>query len=126
MSSEWVKHEGSLAYGWGKQLFPILIDPVDALPPWLEEYQWIDFVNTSREIAFEALVAALTPPNPIQDLLDQQAAAPIDAACFDGVDDPPVIIPDSPVIGQVTVKMQAKGLVGFPKSMQDAMNKGII
>jgi len=33
MASEWVKHEGSLAYGWGKQLFPILIEPVDALPP---------------------------------------------------------------------------------------------
>lgn len=75
MASEWVKHEGSLAYGWGKQLFPILIEPVESLPPWLEEYQWIDFVNLAREIAFDALVAALTPPNPIQDLLDQQVQA---------------------------------------------------
>ena len=75
MASEWVKHEGSLAYGWGKQLFPILIEPVKSLPPWLEEYQWIDFVNKPYNIAFNALVAALTPPNPIQDLLDQQVQA---------------------------------------------------
>lgn len=75
MASEWVKHEGSLAYGWGKQLIPILIEPVDSLPPWLDEYQWIDFVNVLHETAFDALVAALTPPNPIQDLLDQQVQA---------------------------------------------------
>jgi len=75
MASQWVQHEGSLAYGWGKQLFPILIEPTETLPPWLEEYQWIDFVDTSHEIAFDALVAALTPPNPIQDLLDQQVQA---------------------------------------------------
>jgi hypothetical protein len=75
MASEWVKHEGSLAYGWGKQLFPILIEPVESLPPWLEEYQWIDSVDTPHEVAFDALVAALTPPNPIQDLLDQQVQA---------------------------------------------------
>ncbi len=75
MASEWVKHEGSLAYGWEKKLYPILIDPVESLPPWLDEYQWIDFVNTSYKIAFDALVTALTPPNPIQDLLDQQVYA---------------------------------------------------
>jgi hypothetical protein len=62
MGSEWVKHEGSLAYGWGKKLYPILIEPTESLPPWLEEYQWIDFVNTSHDTAFDALVAALTPP----------------------------------------------------------------
>ncbi len=72
MASEWVRHEGSLAYGWGKRLIPILIEPVDSLPPWLEDYQWVDFFNTSAETAFDALVAALTPPNPIRDLLDQQ------------------------------------------------------
>ncbi len=72
MDSEWVRHEGSLAYGWEKQLFPVLMTPVDALPPWLEEYQWVDFVDTPYEAAFDALVADLTPPNPIQDLLGQE------------------------------------------------------
>jgi hypothetical protein len=75
MGSQWVQHEGSLAYGWGKKLYPILIEPTDTLPPWLEEYQWIDFVNTPLGTAFDNLVAALTPPNPIQDLLDQQVQA---------------------------------------------------
>lgn len=75
MASEWVKHEGSLAYGWGKKLFPILIEKVSSLPPWLEEYQWIDFNSTSHKRAFNALVTALTPPNPIQELLDQQVYA---------------------------------------------------
>lgn len=75
MASEWVKHEGSAAYAWEKQLIPILIEPVESLPPWLEDYQWIDFVDQSYETAFEALVEDLTPPNPIQDLLDQQVQA---------------------------------------------------
>jgi len=75
MDSEWVKHEGSAAYAWEKKLYPILIAPVDSLPPWLEEYQWIDFVDTSHETAFNTLVAALTPPNPIQELLDQELHA---------------------------------------------------
>jgi hypothetical protein len=72
MSSEWVKHEGSLAYGWEKQLYPILIEPVGNLPPWLEEYQWIDFINLPYKTAVNALISALTPPNPVQDLLNQQ------------------------------------------------------
>lgn len=72
MASEWVKHEGSLAYGWGKKLYPVKIKPVPSLPPWLEEYQWIDFIDTPYDMAFDALVSALTPPNPIQDLLYQQ------------------------------------------------------
>ena len=75
MDSEWVKHEGSLAYGWEKQLFPILIEQVSSLPPWLEEYQWVDFVNAPYKKAFDALVETLTPPNPIQDLLEQQVQA---------------------------------------------------
>ena len=37
MASEWVKHEGSLAYAWRKRLLPILMEPVQSLPPWLEE-----------------------------------------------------------------------------------------
>lgn len=75
MSSEWVRHEGSLAYGWEKRLIPILIEPIKVLPPWLEEYQWIDFVKRPYESAFDSLATALTPPNPIQDLLDQQLDA---------------------------------------------------
>ena len=43
MASKWVQHEGSLAYGWGKKLYPILVAPTDSLPPWLDEYQYIDF-----------------------------------------------------------------------------------
>jgi HD-GYP domain-containing protein (c-di-GMP phosphodiesterase class II) len=52
-----------------------MIEPVPSLPPWLEEYQWIDFVEKPYHVALEALVAILTPPNPIQDLLDQQVQA---------------------------------------------------
>jgi len=72
LASEWVRHEGSMAYSWKKKLIPILIQPVSSLPPWLEEYQWIDFANASYEAGFQKLVKALTPPNPIQDLLDQR------------------------------------------------------
>lgn len=72
MQSDWVRHEGSLAYGWGKKLYPVLIAPVAALPPWLEEYQWISFVNASYQTAFEALRTTLTPPNPTQTLLDER------------------------------------------------------
>lgn len=72
MSSHWVVHEGSLAYGWGKKLYPVLMTPVASLPPWLEEYQWVSFVNTPYDIAFKALTAALTPNNPMQDLLDER------------------------------------------------------
>lgn len=72
ISSHWVMHEGSLAYGWGKKLYPVLIAPVASLPPWLEEYQWVSFVNTPHDIAFSALAAALTPGNPMQDLLDER------------------------------------------------------
>jgi hypothetical protein len=72
MDSHWVQHEGSLAYGWGKKLYPILIAPVQSLPPWLEEYQWVSFVNTPHDIALNALLAALTPLNPMQNLLEER------------------------------------------------------
>ena len=48
---------------------------MENIPPWLEEYQWIDFVDTPHEIALDTLVAALMPLNPIQDLPDQQVQA---------------------------------------------------
>ena len=72
MGSDWVRHEGSLAYGWGKKLYPILIAPVPSLPPWLEEYQWVNFVNMPHQIALNALLAALTPANPMQNLLEDR------------------------------------------------------
>ena len=75
MASDWVRHEGSLAYGWEKHLIPVLIENVAALPPWLEEYQWIDFVNKPYDFAYTDLVKALTPPNPVQELLEQQLNA---------------------------------------------------
>ena len=72
MASPWVNHEGSMALGMKKRLIPVLMEQVPALPPWLEEYQWIDFVNLPYERAFHNLANALTPPNPLQDLLNQE------------------------------------------------------
>jgi len=65
LESEWVRHEGSLAYGWKKKLYPILIAPIDSLPPWMEEYQYIDFVAASYTEALATLVRTLTPTNPL-------------------------------------------------------------
>ena len=75
LKSEWVPYETSRAIGAGKQIYPILYKSVHSLPPWLDIYQYIDFTNTPHETAFNALVSVLTPPNPIQDLLDQQVNA---------------------------------------------------
>ena len=49
--------------------------PVDKLPIWVEKFQYTNFVGVDYDTAFEELVAALTPPNPLQDLLEQQMAA---------------------------------------------------
>lgn len=65
MASEWVHHEGSLAYGWGKKLCPILIAPFEQLPPWLEEYQYIDFYGIPYEAAINKLISNLAPKNPL-------------------------------------------------------------
>lgn len=75
MKSKWVQHEGALAYGWNKPLFPILIEEISELPPWLEQYQYINFANKPYKFAFTNLLNILTPPNPIQDLLKQQVDA---------------------------------------------------
>ena len=72
IASKWVNHEGSMAYSLKKKLFPVLFKAVDSMPPWFEEFQWIDFVKKPYETAFAELVQALTPPNPIQDLLNQE------------------------------------------------------
>jgi YVTN family beta-propeller protein len=75
VSSDWVMHEGSVAYGLGKTLYPVLMAPVGKLPIWVEKFQYTDFVGVDYDTALEELVAALTPPNPLQDLLEQQMDA---------------------------------------------------
>ena len=61
IDSDWVNHEGSVAFGWGKKLFPILLEPVSKFPPWLEEIQYIDFFNTDYEASLAHLISAITP-----------------------------------------------------------------
>jgi len=77
VASHWVQHEGSVAYGLKKQMYPVLIEelPVEELPIWMSDFQYHSFVNLDYEAAFEGLNAVLTPPNPIQDLLEQQVSA---------------------------------------------------
>ena len=77
IASKWVQHEGSIAYGLKKQMYPVLIEelPPDELPIWMSKFQYHSFVNVDYEPAFEMLNAVLTPPNPIQDLLEQQVNA---------------------------------------------------
>ena len=77
LASKWVQHEGSIAYGLKKPMFPVLIEEVsdEDMPLWAEKFQYHSFVGVAYEKAFDALNAVLTPPNPIQDLLDQQVNA---------------------------------------------------
>ena len=77
IASKWVQHEGSIAYGLKKTIFPVLLDtlPPDDLPLWSAKFQYHNFVGVNYQIAFDALNTILTPPNPIQDLLDQQVNA---------------------------------------------------
>ncbi len=72
MQSEWVMHEGSVGSGLQKPIYPVLLEPVHKLPVWMEEVQYVDFVRKDYDNAFQELVDALTPPNALQDLLDQQ------------------------------------------------------
>ena len=74
IASKWVQHEGSIAYGLKKTIFPILLDtlPPNDLLLWSAKFQYHNFVGVDSQVAFDALNAILTPPNPIQDLLDQQ------------------------------------------------------
>jgi YVTN family beta-propeller protein len=77
VQSRWVQHESSIAFGLNKPLIPVLLEPVSAPYRfvWMDEIQFIDFYSTEYEIAFQQLLKALAPPNPIQDLLDQQVIA---------------------------------------------------
>lgn len=74
-NSDWVMHEGSVASGLEQPIYPVLMEPVNKLPVWMEELQYIDFHTKPFDDAFEMLIGALTPPNPLQDLLDQQLKA---------------------------------------------------
>ncbi|MBN1963740.1 MAG: TIR domain-containing protein, partial [Anaerolineae bacterium] len=77
VASRWVVHEGSVGSGLDKALYPVMAAPigVNDLPVWMEEIQYIDFVNQGYEHGLQALIEALTPPNPLQDLLDYQVKA---------------------------------------------------
>ena len=77
IASRWVQHEGSMAYAWGKKIYSMMMTkvPDSDLPIWMEEFQYIDFVNTPYEVSLERLKKTLTPRNLIQELLDQQVYA---------------------------------------------------
>lgn len=74
LGSKWVQHEGSMAYGLNKRIYPLLIEPVESneLPLWSRKYQNHNFVDIPYDEALLDFIEALIPPNPIQDLLDQQ------------------------------------------------------
>jgi formylglycine-generating enzyme required for sulfatase activity len=74
IKSKWVQHEGSIAYGLNKKLFPVLIEtlPDDELPLWGKKFQHHNFVDVEYEQAFISFEAALTPRDPIRELLDQR------------------------------------------------------
>lgn len=74
LRSKWVQHEGSMAYALNKSIYPLLIEPVESgeLPLWSRKFQNHSFVDTSYSEALSDLIDVLIPPNPIQDLLDQQ------------------------------------------------------
>ncbi len=72
VESSWVQHEGSIAYGLKKQIYPILIEdiPVESLPIWMKQIQFISFVTWEYQVALKQLIAALTPVDPLQEAID--------------------------------------------------------
>ena len=74
IASKWVQHEGSIAYGLKKRIYPVLIEelPPEDLPIWMNKFQYHSFINVEYETSFDKLNAVLTPKNPIQDLLDRK------------------------------------------------------
>jgi hypothetical protein len=77
IASKWVQHEGSIAYGLKRQMYPVLIEELstEELPLWAGKFQYHSFINVDYEPAFEALNAVLIPPNYIQGLLEQRVDA---------------------------------------------------
>ena len=77
IASNWVQHEGSIAYGLKKPMYPLLISelPVEDLPIWAGKFQYHNFVDVDYQAAFDSLVSALAPvKNPIQMLFNLMAA----------------------------------------------------
>jgi signal transduction histidine kinase len=76
VASRWVQHEGSIAYGLKKNMFPVLIEdvPSENLPLWANKFQYHSFLNTDYQTAFKSLNAILMPPNPYQDILEMQVS----------------------------------------------------
>jgi hypothetical protein len=74
IASKWVQHEGSIAYALKKKMYPVLIEelPDKNLPIWMSKYQYHQFKGENDKKSFDALNAALTPPNPVQDLMDRK------------------------------------------------------
>ena len=75
--SDWVQHEGSMAYILKKPMYPLLINDLlpDSLPIWAGKFQYHSFVNVEYQAAFDSLVSALAPvKNPIQILFNLMAA----------------------------------------------------
>lgn len=77
IASNWVQHEGSIAYGLKKPMYPLLISELspEKLPIWASKFQYHSFVNVEYQAAFASLVSALAPAkNPIQILFNLTAA----------------------------------------------------
>lgn len=75
--SDWVQHEGSMAYILKKPMYPLLINELLAedLPVWVGKFQYHSFVNVEYQTAFDSLVSALAPvKNPMQILFNLMAA----------------------------------------------------
>lgn len=74
IASKWVQHEGSIAYGLRKRIYPVLIEeiPTEDLPIWMSKFQYHSFLNVDYESSFRGLNSVLLPQNPVQDLLEQK------------------------------------------------------
>ena len=81
VASKWVVHETAIAIGAGINVVPIMIKeiPEKDIPVFAEEKQWIDFQGWGEDDKYKSALAkltkAITPPNPIQDLLEQSVQA---------------------------------------------------
>lgn len=77
IASDWVQHEGSIAYGQKKPMYPLLISelPVEDLPIWAGKFQYHNFVDADYQATFDSLINVLAPAkNPIQILFNLMAA----------------------------------------------------
>jgi len=77
ITSNWVQHEVSIAYGLKKPIYPLLISELhpDDLPVWAGKFQYHSFVNVEYQAAFDSLVNVVTPvKNPMQILINLMAA----------------------------------------------------